>query len=208
MKYLIGFFLFLPSLAVAQSAFELRSPIGAAFVKPSALNDAQPSSLKILYSGNFGADFLVDFESIGVGIRFDSISAVRADGGQKDGDAIEVSSRLFSLLGRKRWQIDELRYVAVNGSAAFYAPSVVNTHGAPGSPWVQYKNENLGYFSVAGEGGWIWNPFVVAAEVGYQYVVLKDLKTDKGVQLANAGGQPIDVDMSGPYLKVILGLRF
>lgn len=209
MKNLAFFFFFLfPTIAFAQTAYELRAPMGAAFVKPTELNEAQPSALKILYGGNFGADFIVDFESYGVGLRFDSLSAVRADGGQKNGDAIEVASHVFSLLGRKRWDIDERRYVGVNATGAVYAPSYVNTHGTPGSPWVQYKNENLGYFSAAGEGGFFWNPFVVGVELGYQYIVLKDLKTDQGVQLANAGGKPIDVDLSGPYIKVLLGLRF
>jgi hypothetical protein len=208
MRLLVTALLLLGSKAFAlPSAYEVRAPIGAAYVNPTELNSSQPSPLEIKYGGNFGADGIVEFDSYGVGIRFDSISAVRKDGAFKDGDALEVGTHQFSLLGRKRWEIDELKYLAVLGTIGVYTPSFVNTHKA-GQPWIQYRAKNLGQFSLAAEGGFNWKPFLVGAELGYQYLVMKDLENDQGARLASTNNEPIKVDLSGPYLKVILGLRF
>ncbi len=193
--------------AVEISAYEIRSPLGVTLVKPSDLNSSQPGTLQIGFANNFGADALVDIESYGVGLRFDSISATREDGAFKYGDKIEVASRVFSLVARKRWAIDDWRYLAAIGTVGVYNPSVVNRR-AVGVPWVQYTSKDTKAFSVGAEGGWTWDPFLVALEAGYQYLVMKSLETDKGTPLLNGAGAPVNVDFSGPYLKVILGLRF
>jgi hypothetical protein len=189
------------------TAYEVRAPIGAALVNPTELNSSQPSPLEVKYSGNFGADGIIEFDNYGVGLRFDSISAIRKDGAFKDGDAMEIDSHQFSLLGRKRWDVDESKYLAVLGTIGFYTPSYVNIHKSAQS-WIQYQTKNLGQFSVAAEGGFDWKPFIVSAELGYQYLVMKDLESDQGARLTNGNGDPVKVDLSGPYIKAILGLRF
>lgn len=207
LKSLLFLFLGTSAHALTPSAYEVRAPIGAALIQPSELNSSQPGPLEIKYGGNFGADGIVEFNSYGVGIRFDSVSAVRKDGALRDGDALEVGSHQFSLLARKRWDVDDLRYLAMLGTIGFYTPSFVNTHKSA-QPWIQYKSKNLGNFSLAAEGGFNWKPFLVSGEVGYQYQVLKDLESDQGARLTNSNGEPIKVDLSGPYIKLILGLRF
>ena len=191
-------------------AHELRSPVGASLTNPSELNAIQPTSLNSKYTVNFGADFIYEFDSYGIGLRYDSVSALRTDG-IKDGDMFEISAHLFSLIGRKRWELEPSRfgpqYIAAIGTAGFYAPSQVATHPA-NSIWTAYKTNDVRDITVGVESGWIWDPFLVGAEVGYQYIVMKGLATDQGVPLANSAGTPVTVDLSGPYFKVILGLRF
>ena len=205
------FIVLLGLFSVPARAHELSALAGGSLVSPGDLNAIEPQSLNVPFAMNYGADGIYDFASFGIGVRYDSVSRLSTDG-SKDGDMFEFASHTFSVMARKRWEIDGGRwtpsYVSVLGAIGVYAPSEVATHAA-GKPWVAYKTSDVRDFQIGAQTGFIWSPFLVGLEVGYQYLVLTGLgDINTGAPLVSSTGAPIDVNLCGPYAKFILGLYF
>lgn len=203
--------LLLPFSATANLATpEIRLPLGVHVVQPTTLNKGLVDELQVNHLLSFGADLLFfagsdapdSLKNWGAGVRFDSLSSFRiyAD------DRLEVAARLFSLMLQRRWYFEDA-YIGPSLTVGIYQPSVINYKRDP-SDWIQYTAGRVHGASLAAEAGWIFDIYVVGGELGYQYLTLEEIHDSTGGQLQTTGGQVGHVNLSGPYLKFILGLHF
>jgi hypothetical protein len=189
------------ALAIPVPVYELHIPVGAQLTNPNQLNSILPSGTVVNYVLSFGIDAVADFDGLGVGLRFDSISAFRAG----DVGATEVSSRIFSILVHKRSMFGNT-YLGPIATYGIYNPSVINVR-TDISNWVQYKAGNTSSASIGLETGWILDDvYLVGFEVGYQRLMLQSLVANDGTHLG--GTLDVGADFSGPYMKVMAGIHY
>lgn len=205
--------LLLPQVAHAWT-WETRALMGLQPANPTLLNEGIPNDIqaKLLYT--FGADLmffppsetLPTLKDWGFGLRFDSISSYMKDARDNPKNSLEVAARLFSLAAQKRWLWNNF-FLAGDVSVGVYQPSVVNIQSNGGS-WIQYDAKKVRSFSAGLEAGWILDIYVLSAQAGYQYLKLDDLRADDDTHPLTPAGEERVADLSGPYVKVVLGLHF
>ena len=192
---------FFPAIAARAVTYELHLPAGAQLTNPNQLNSALPSGASINYVLTFGLDAVADFDDFGVGLRFNSMSAFRAG----DTGGSEVSSRVFSILVHKRSMFGNT-YLGPIATYGVYNPSVINVRTDINN-WVQYKAGYTSSYEVGLETGWILSDvYLIGFEVGYQHLMLQSLVSDTGAHIG--GAQDVGADLSGPYMKFMLGVQY
>ena len=187
--------------AIPVPVYELHIPLGAQLTNPNQLNSVLPSGTMINYVLSFGIDTVAEFDGLGLGFRFDSISAFKAG----DVGAAEVSSRIFSILVHKRSKFGNT-YLGPITTYGIYNSSVINVR-TDISNWIQYKAGNTSSASIGLETGWILNDvYLVGFEVGYQRLMLQSLVANDGTHLG--GTLDVGADFSGPYMKIMAGIHY
>jgi hypothetical protein len=190
-----------------QAALELRSPIGGALAYPDKLNSVTDPSLKVNFTLSYGADLLFDlpaYDDYSIGLRFDSISAVRQDD-TKEGHKLEIAARLFSLVGRKVWRSESFYWGPVT-AIGLYLPSDINIRSASGD-WTRYESQKPFSMSAGAEAGWVRDIYIISLEGGLHLLHLDQLKSSQNGDLTDSSGASIGANLTGPYVKLILGLR-
>lgn len=203
-------YLFTPGISKADSAYELKAIMGVGWSQPKELNEGLNEKLQVNALLTFGSDFLVFPKlssdwlngSVGIGLRFDSISSIKSS----DGEAFEVASRNFSILVDKRWQIEQFFYGIV-GAVAFYQPTVVNQQQTSGV-WTQYEAQNSTGFSIGVNSGWIFDIYVLGGEFGYQYLRFNEFKSTSSEYLTSSTGNHKSANLDHLFGKIYLGLHF
>ena len=189
--------------AKAAVGFELRTPLGFGYARPTALNESQPEIIRVRDISLFGADGIVTWDSWGVGLRFESVSSIKYDGG----NYLEVAARCFDLLFRKTWEYRGAN-VGPFATIGVFHNSAINLRRNEG-PYDQYVPDYTRSFAVGGEMQWLFQGvFLVGFETGYQWLVLGPAGRADGTRLLDATGSEFTTDMSGPHAKLLLGLSF
>lgn len=187
--------------ATAYHGLEIQTPLGVTLTSPSALNEGRSEKIQARELVTFGADLLYIYEGWGAGVRFDSISSYKMSGGE----ILEVGSRLFSLLGRYHWEANGLLWgptvsvgVYQNSDASFLQPAAA---------FQKYKAGRGQNASAGAQLQWLKDVYVLGTELGYQHLILGSFTESQGARLATPSGSDVEADLSGPYLKLLLGVR-
>jgi hypothetical protein len=180
---------------------ELRAPVGFQISNPTSLNEGITTDMQIRELVLFGGDALLGFDDWYFGARFNSVQWIKFS----NNNIYEVAAHIFSLLAQKRFVYGS-NYFAPTLSLGIYQPSVVNAR-LNGVDTIQYTSGKTRTASLGLEAGWILDVYVLGAEVGYQYLTMDDFSGSDGSRFLTPSGAERNANLSGPYLKFILGIH-
>jgi hypothetical protein len=190
-------------LMAAQAAhaglIEIRGGIGINSASPDAfedeVNSASGGGLDSDDFDNYFADLYVNLPAlpIGVGLRHEWINQDQSSGGNK----WDLEAKNISVL--VDWRIlDNVVYLGPILSIGY--PSADLDFETPGVTFSDRIDSGKPSYSIGAEVGAHLSAFIVGAEAGYQSLELDDFKSSSGSE--------VDVDLSGFYGKVLVGISF
>ena len=144
---------------------------------------------------NFFADLYVNLPVLpfGVGLRHEWINQDKSSGGNK----WDLEAKNISVIAD--WRIlDNFVYLGPIVSIGY--PSAQVDFETGGVKFDDRINSGKPSYSLGAEAGVKFSAFMVGAEAGYQSLELDDFKTGSGAD--------VDVDLSGFYGKVLVGITF
>lgn len=197
-------FLFLFISGAAHSIVELRGHFGSGSGSPEDYNKAYynfqdgPELTKQKYLG-FDGIVKVPMIPIGFGLRYESLE----ESGNAFAQKADLEASRFSLLLNYRF-IDTLVYAGV---LATYGLSHEMTLKIPTDPEKITSDSGKSY-SIGVEGGVKLGLFRLGAEVGQMVLKYTDLKDATGITPNKNGRSINEIDLSGLYYKLVLGVGF
>lgn len=198
----------------AQALIELRINYGMNFVSPSALNDRYilPSSLS---NGSLthtqmlgpGMDVIVNLPAfpVGFGLRYENLSRSIKATGLAGNQQSEINNSRFAAVATYRL-LDQGMFLGAIGTAGIYHVSQFKFGQT--SNVLTYQADSTVSFTIAGEGGVKLGKFLLGGELGYMYYSAINYRLN-GFQLTSPSDfRTVDVDLSGVYLKALVGYEF
>lgn len=203
MKKLLSLMLAVFALSITQDAqaglIEIRGGAGINTASPDAFEDevnaASGADLDSDYFDNYFADVYVNFPAlpIGVGLRHEWLNQSQSSNGNEwDLDATNVSVLVD-------WRIlDNVVYLGPIVGIGY--PSAEVDFKTGGVSFSDRIDSGKPSYSIGAEAGVKFAFFLLGAEAGYQSIKLDDFQT--------SSGNNADVDLSGFYGKVLVGVTF
>lgn len=187
----------------ANALIELKGGYSMHTTSPSGLNDAFPSNPKIEQMQSISVDIMgnVPLMPVGLGVRHEILKRSETSGTM--GSSVDWTRT--SILVNKRF-IDTLIYLGP--IATFSVASDFKYRSTNGSTSTDYKTDSQLTATVGLEAGLKLLLLRVGAEVGYLYAPMGELKTSTGTPATNAGGSKVTFDLSGTYMRAVVGFGF
>lgn len=200
---LLGF-LFLLLSGTAHSIVELRGHFGAVNGSPDDFNKAYHSfqdGPELTKQKTLGFDAIVKAPlfPLGVGLRYETLEEEKSEFNEK----AELEASRFSLLLNYRF-IDTLLYAGVLGTFGISHDMTLNIPTDP----EKITSDSATSYSLGVEGGVKLGLFRVGAEVGQMFMTFDDLKNNAGVTPVKNGRSISEIDLSGLYYKIVVGVGF
>ncbi|MFP5386587.1 MAG: hypothetical protein ACLGHN_10940 [Bacteriovoracia bacterium] len=200
-------FLVLSLLLTSFSAFalvEVRGHFGAGNGSPDDYNKAYHSfqdGPKLDQQKYLGWDAIVKAPlfPIGVGLRYETLGEERSEFAEK----AELDASRFSLVLNYRF-IDTLIYAGVLGTYGLSHDLTLNIPTDPN----KITSESAKSYSLGIEGGVKLGFFRLGAEVGQMFMTFDDLEDSTGVRPSNNSVSIKEIDLSGTYYKIMVGVGF
>lgn len=200
MSSLLAPFVILGFSLPAQALVEIRGSYGFHTINSGDFNsfaESQATGLKGTMMSGFGFDGIVTLPlmPVGLGLRYESL-------GQKleaAGVSVEAKSTRISALANMRL-LDSVVYLGVLGTIGLSH----DNHIKSSIGGLDYKAGSTTSFSIAGEAGTSVLGMIAGGELGYMYMVSKDLAKGDGAKLANDPS----LNLGGLYIKLMLGIGF
>lgn len=187
------------------SLLDLRATYAMLQANPSDINDYIGASVpKLAGMEAFGADAVAYLPAFpfGLGIRYERFAADNTDAGGGNGDAKYVRT---SVIVSKRF-IDTGAYLGLIATGGISNDFTYETTIAGAR--TKYKADS-GFSASAGiEAGVNLMVMKIGAEAGYLHAPLGHLKSVNGTELVDGSNQKIKADMSGTYVRAVLGFGF
>ena len=193
---LITFFLFPYS---AWSLVEIRG--GYQALSTSGVTDQDHSITDMRTPGGMTADVLAVFSNFIAGARYESLVEKMTSGNTYFDSKFDRAS----IVGGYRIMQETLYWgpmVTLGISSQF------NYSSSTGSPAVNMKAPNKSTYSVGMEGGYIYENYLVGAEIGYMSARLGNLQNQNTGADHTVNGSTLMADLSGMYFRLLGGFSF
>jgi hypothetical protein len=151
---------------------------------------------------DFAADVIVSppLFPFGIGLRYEQFMKDEESGSYSNKSKF---TRTSVVLNRRF--IDTLIYLGAIGT--FGLSNSYKHEFNPGTGLRKYKAKGDLTASIGVEAGVKLLVFTAGAELGYMYANLNNLETEDGGSVVSSGNA-IDVNLSGTYAKIMVGLNF
>lgn len=187
----------------AHALVELKGGYSLHQTSPSGLNDAFPANPKISQLQSFSADIManVPLMPVGLGLRYESLKRDETSGTMGS----EVTWTRSSIVINKRF-IDTLMYLG-----PIVTVGIANDfkyRSSNGGTSTEYKTDSQLNGTIGVEAGAKLLLLRVGVEIGYLYAPMGELKTSTGGAVTDANGSKVTFDMSGTYMRAVVGFGF
>lgn len=187
----------------AHALLDLRATYSMLQTNPEDLNTFLPAMPKLAGMQAFGADAVAHLPAfpIGLGVRYERFTS------EKDGAAGNAEARYIrtSVIVTKRL-IDTGAYFGFIATGGISNDFTYETSAGGGRN--KYKADG-GFSGSAGiETGMNLMVLKIGAEAGYMHAPLGHLKNAQGAELTDVAGNKIKADLSGTYVRAVVGFGF
>lgn len=204
MRILLAFVCVFAFTGRAQALLDLRATYAMLQVNPEALNtQVGPAFPKLAGMQAFGADAIASLPAfpLGLGVRYERFAS---DKTSATGEA-EAKYIRTSVIVTKRF-IDTGAYFGLIATGGISNDFTYETTAA--GVRTRYKADS-GFSASAGfEAGMNLMVLKIGAEAGYMHAPLGNLKSSSGVELTDVAGNKIKTDLSGTYVRAVVGFGF